>query len=55
MKIKMGLAALLAAINLFAVTVGEKPKNVVIADENGGLVKDGKVQCCDILHRYFIV
>ncbi|MEN4052375.1 MULTISPECIES: YtfJ family protein [Sulfurimonas] len=41
MKIKMGIVALLATLNLFAVTVGEKPKEVSISGENGGLVKDG--------------
>ncbi len=49
MKIKMGLVALLATMNLFAVTVGEKPKNVIISDENGGLVKDGKAWSSDML------
>ena len=41
MKIKMGIVALLAVVNLFAITVGEKPKEVSISGENGGLVKDG--------------
>ena len=49
MKIKMGLVALLATMNLFAVTVGEKPKSVVISDENGGLVKDGKAWSSNML------
>ena len=42
MKLKMLLVALLATINLYAVTVNEKPKEVVISGKNGGLVKDGK-------------
>jgi predicted transcriptional regulator len=41
MKIKVMLIALITAANLFAITVGEKPKEVVIEKENGGLVKDG--------------
>ena len=41
MKIKIGIIALLATVNLFAITVGEKPKEVSISGENGGLVKDG--------------
>jgi len=41
MKIKLGLVALLATLNLWAVTVGEKPKEVVISGENGGMAKDG--------------
>ena len=40
MKLKMGLAALLAALNLWAINVGEKPKEVIISPENGGMVKD---------------
>jgi predicted transcriptional regulator len=38
---KIALITLIAAANLFAITVGEKPKEVVIEKENGGLVKDG--------------
>jgi predicted transcriptional regulator len=41
MKIKVGIVALLATVSLFAVTVGQKPKEVTISGENGGLVKDG--------------
>ena len=41
MKLKLGLVALLATLNLWAVTVGEKPKEVVISGENGGMAKDG--------------
>lgn len=41
MKITLTLAALLAALNLYALTVGEVPKNVVIEGDNGGLVKGG--------------
>jgi len=41
MKIKLGLVALLATLNLWAVTVGEKPKEVVITGDNGGMAKDG--------------
>ncbi|MBA1432317.1 MAG: transcriptional regulator [Epsilonproteobacteria bacterium] len=50
MKIKTGLAALLAALNLFAVTVGEQPKQVSISGENGGLVKDAKAWNSNMLH-----
>ncbi len=42
MKLKILLVALLATINLYAVTINEKPKEVVISGKNGGLVKDGK-------------
>lgn len=41
MKLKLTLAALLATLNLYALTVGEVPKNVVIEGDNGGLVKGG--------------
>ncbi len=41
MKIKLTLAALLATLNLYAVTIGEVPKNIVIDNDNGGLVKGG--------------
>jgi hypothetical protein len=41
MKLKMGLVALLAALNLWAINVGEKPKEVVISEDNGGMAKDG--------------
>jgi predicted transcriptional regulator len=34
------LGALLLALNLHALTLGEAPKNVVIEGENGGLVTD---------------
>jgi len=40
MKLKTALIAFLAAANLFAITVGEKPKEVVLEKANGGLVKD---------------
>ena len=42
MKLKILLVALLATMNLYAVTVNEKPKEVIISGENGGLVKNGK-------------
>jgi len=41
MKLKLTLATLLATLNLYALTVGEVPKNVVIDKDNGGLVKGG--------------
>ena len=41
MKIKMGLVALLATLNVYAVTVGQTPKNVTISGDKGGLVKGG--------------
>lgn len=41
MKLQLLLVALLATINLYAVTLNEKPKAVTIDAENGGLVKGG--------------
>ena len=41
MKKVMAAFAIIASINLFAVTVGQKPKEVVLSDENGGMAKDG--------------
>jgi predicted transcriptional regulator len=41
MKIKLMLAALLSTISLYALTIGEVPKNVVIDGKNGGLVDGG--------------
>lgn len=41
MKLKQILIALLATLNLSALTVGEVPKNIVIDKDNGGLVKGG--------------
>jgi len=41
MKITLALAALLATLNLYAVTIGKSPKNVVINGDNGGLLKGG--------------
>ena len=41
MKIKMTMVALLATINLWAVNIGEKPKEVTISGENGSLVSEG--------------
>ena len=49
MKLKMGIVALLSAVSLFAVTVGQKPKEVSISGENGGLVKDGKAWSSSML------
>jgi len=40
MKSKILALALLATINLQAITVGEVPKEVTISGEDGGLVKD---------------
>ncbi len=42
MRVKFLALALLAAINLYAININEKPKEVTIDGENGGLVKDGK-------------
>ena len=42
MKLKSLFVVLFATINLYAVTVNEKPKEVVISGKNGGVVKDGK-------------
>ena len=41
MKLKLLLATLFATLNLSAITLGEKPKEVVIEGDNGGLVKGG--------------
>ncbi|WP_457743262.1 YtfJ family protein [Sulfurimonas sp.] len=41
MKLKMLAVALLATINLYAININEKPKEVSISGENGSLVKDG--------------
>ncbi len=41
MNIKLLLAALLATYNLYALSIGEVPKNVIINKDNGGLVKGG--------------
>ena len=49
MKIKILALALLAAINLYAINVNEKPKEVTISGENGGLVKDGKAWSSNML------
>jgi len=42
MKIKLLAVALLATINLYAININEKPKEVSISGDNGSLVKDGK-------------
>jgi len=42
MKLKMLLIVLLTTINLYAISLNEKPKEIIISGENGGLVKDGK-------------
>jgi predicted transcriptional regulator len=49
MKIKILALALLAAINLYAINVNEKPKEVTISGDNGGLVKDGKAWSSNML------
>lgn len=41
MKRTLLLAALLSTLNLYAITVGETPKNVTIEADNGGFVEDG--------------
>ena len=41
MKLKLTLVALLATLNLYALSVGEIPKEVVISGDNGGMVADG--------------
>lgn len=40
MKMKLLLVALLATLNLSAITVGQIPKNITIEGENGGNVAD---------------
>jgi len=42
MKIGLVIITLLMAINLYAININEKPKEVSISGENGGLVKDSK-------------
>ena len=42
MRVKFLALALLAAINLYAININEKPKEVTIGGDDGGLVKDGK-------------
>ncbi len=41
MKLKVGLVALLATLNLWALNVGEIPKELTISGQNGGMVNDG--------------
>ncbi len=41
MKLAVGFVALMTTLNLFALTIGEKPKEATIEKENGGYVKDG--------------
>lgn len=41
MKLKLLLVALLATLNLSAVTVGEIPKTIIIKGDNGGKASDG--------------
>ena len=41
MKLKLGLVALLATLNLWAINIGQKPQEVTISGENGGMAKDG--------------
>ncbi|QOP43853.1 transcriptional regulator [Sulfurimonas sediminis] len=41
MKRTLGFLALMTALNLFAITVGEKPKEATLEKENGGYAKDG--------------
>ncbi len=41
MTFKILVLSLFTVINLFAVTVGEKPKTITIEGENGGLASDG--------------
>jgi hypothetical protein len=41
MKLKVGIVVLLATLNLWAINVGEKPKEVIISGENGGMAQDG--------------
>jgi len=41
MKKIVALMAILASLNLWAISVGEKPKEVTISGDNGGMAKDG--------------
>ncbi len=43
MKMKLLLVALLATLNLSAITVGEIPKNITIEGQNGGNVTDDSI------------
>lgn len=42
MKTRLLLLALITSINLYAITINEKPKEVAIGGKNGGLVKESK-------------
>ena len=41
MKKTVTILALLASLNLWAISVGDKPKEVTISGDNGGMAKDG--------------
>jgi hypothetical protein len=49
MKLKLLAVALLATINLYAININEKPKEVTISGDNGGLVKDSKAWSSNML------
>jgi len=56
MKLKVGLIIVLAALNLWAVTVGEKPKELLLSGENGGMVKDNSTWSSNTLkNRVYVM
>ncbi|WP_457749458.1 YtfJ family protein [Sulfurimonas sp.] len=55
MKIKLTLAALITTLNLYALTIGEAPKNVTIEGEKGGLVKGGAWNSNMLKNKVFVM
>ncbi|WP_434579935.1 YtfJ family protein [Sulfurimonas sp. NW15] len=55
MKIKLTLAALLTTLNLYALTIGEAPKNVTIEGEKGGLVTGGAWNSNMLKNKVFVM
>jgi predicted transcriptional regulator len=55
MKIKLTLAALLATLNLYALSVGDVPKNVIIEGDNGGLVKGGPWNSSMLKDKVYVI
>ena len=41
MKLRLLLIVLFTALNLYAITIGEKPKELLLSGKDGGLVKGG--------------
>ena len=55
MKLKVALLSALMALNLSAVTVGEKPKEVAISGDNGGLVAGGAWSSSSIKDKPYVM